>query len=120
MNRLPRPFAVTVLGCLFLGVGSVGFIYHLHEFLVSRSFQSDMIWIELTEFLAIVGGAFLLRGRNWARWLILGWVAFHVILTALNAFHQFAVHALLFVGIGWLLFRPESSRYFRNSPREPG
>ena len=35
--------------------------------------------------LAIVCGVFLLRGHNWARWLALAWIAFHVVLSAFHA-----------------------------------
>jgi hypothetical protein len=37
------------------------FSYHFTEFL---AFQYDAVWVELIEFLAIVCGAFMLRGHN--------------------------------------------------------
>lgn len=115
MNRNPRPFAVTVLGWLFVGVGCAALAYHLHETPPKAAFEPDLIWMGLTEFLAILSGIFLLRGRNWARWLAVAWMAFHLIITGLNQFHGFAVHALLFAGIAWLLFRPDSAAYFQRA-----
>lgn len=119
MDRGSRPFAVTFIGCLFVAVGCVGFGYHLREALAKSSFPADAVWIELTELLAVIGGIFLLRGQNWARWLAVAWMAFHVLITALNQFRGFAVHVLLFAGIAWLLFRADSTRYFRGAGAAP-
>lgn len=118
MNMNKRPISITILGCIYLAVGLVGFIYHLIDFLPRHTFQYDAVWIELTEAIAIVCGVFLLRGRNWARWIALLWMAFHVVLSV-GAFREFAIHALLCVVIGWILFRPAAARYFRASPIEP-
>jgi hypothetical protein len=63
--------------------------------------------------LAIVGGVFLLRGRAWARWLLLAWLAFHVVLSAFHNRVELAMHAGLLVVIGFFLFRPKAAAYFR-------
>ena len=115
MNSNKRPLSVTVVACVFLLVGVVGFVFHFKQALVS---PSDGIWIELTEVLAALSGAFLLRGHNWARWLALAWMVFHVILS-FGAFRQFAIHAVIFAAIAWALFSPEAARYFRGTPIEP-
>jgi hypothetical protein len=111
MNASQRPIPVTIIACLYLAVGTVAFVYHFRELL---SLQRDSFGMELTEFLAIVSGAFMLRGHNWARWLALAWIAFHVILSILDSDHGLVVHGLLCAVIAWILFRPESSRYFRS------
>lgn len=115
MNENKRPVSVTVLGCLYIAVGVIGFVYHANEFLAKNGFQSDVIWIELTEFVAILCGVFVLRGKNWARWLALIWIAFHVILSAFHAFPQFAIHCLFCAVIAWFLLRPQAARYFRRA-----
>ena len=109
MNSSKRPVSVLVLACLYLAVGVAGFVGHFGDLR-----QPDGVWIELTEFLAIVAGAFMLRAQNWARWLALAWMAFHVVLS-FRVLPQLAVHALMLALIGWLLFRPEASRYFRGA-----
>jgi hypothetical protein len=111
MNK--RPLSVTIIACVYIAVGAMGFAYHLKEFSASHAFQNDFIAIELIRLVAIVCGVFLLRGRNWARWLALAWIAFHVILSAFHAWSQLAIHSLFCAVIAWLLFRPESARYFR-------
>ena len=118
MSENKRPISVTILACLYLAVGVIGFFYHGKEFLARGAFQSDIVWAELTELLAIVCGAFLLRGQNWARWLAVAWIVFHVVLSAFHTVPEFAMHCLFCAIITWLLFRPAAMRYFR-SPIEP-
>ena len=113
MNAVRRPVPVLVVACLFLTVGIIGAVYHIHDLR-----QPDGISIEITEILAIVAGAFMLRGSNWARWLALAWMAFHVGLSAFGPLRELAVHALIFAGIAWLLFLPESRQYFGGAKRQ--
>lgn len=116
MNPNQRPVSVLVLACVYIAVGAIGFVYHFRELL---AFQQGAVWVELTEFIAIVCGAFMLRGHNWARWLALAWIAFHVILSAFRTFHELAIHALFCTVIAWFLFRPEATRYFHGAQVEP-
>jgi len=104
---------VTILGCVYIGVGAIGFVYHLTEFLARGTSRYEDVWVELVRFLAIVSGVFMLRGQNWARWLALAWIAFHVVLSAFHSVSEFAVHCLFFAVIAWFLLRPEAARYFR-------
>jgi hypothetical protein len=106
----PRPVPVLVVAFLYLAVGGVGFVYHFRE--IS---SPDGIWVELTEFLALVAGVFLLLGRNWARWLAVAWMTFHVVLSATRSFREMAIHTAFLVIIVWLLFRPDSGRFFRRA-----
>ena len=110
MNGVKRPLAVTVLAGLYILVGVIGFGAHFNEMLGS---PRDGIYVEFTELLAFLGGVFMLRGHNWARWLALAWMAFHVILSAFQAFHEFAIHAVFLAVIAWFLSSPDSMRYFR-------
>src|SRR6185312_4871808 len=114
MNAVRRPVPVLVVACLFLAVGIIGAVYHIHDLR-----QPDGISIEITEILAIVAGAFMLRGSNWARWLALAWMAFHVGLSAFGDRRELVAHALIFAGIAWLLFLPESRRYFGRARSTP-
>jgi hypothetical protein len=116
MNGNKRPISVTVLACVYLAVGAVGFAAHFRELLARHP---DAVAIEITELVAILCGAFLLRGHNWARWVALAWIAFHVVLSAFHAIPEFVIHALFCAAIAWVLFRPEAVRYFRRVPAEP-
>jgi hypothetical protein len=107
-----RPLSVTILACVYIGVGAAGCVSHFSGIHASNALRYDGIWIEVVELLAIACGAFMLRGHNWARWLAIAWMAFHVALSAFGAFHEFAIHSLFLAAIAWLLFRPASGRFF--------
>ena len=115
MNSNPRPLAVTGIASLFIAVGAITFVYHFPH---SWPLHSDDIWIELTELLALVAGSFMLRRQNWARWLALAWMAFHVVISAFPPFKGLVVHCIIFAGIAWLLLRSDSTRYFRGTGSE--
>jgi hypothetical protein len=116
MSSGERPISVTILACVYLVVGAGGFVVHFRELLAHHP---DAVAIEVTELIAIVCGVFLLLGRNWARWLALAWIAFHVVLSAFHSLPEFVIHALFCAAIAWILFRPESARYFRVARSEP-
>ena len=110
MNPNKRPLSILILACVYIGIGTLGFVYHFNELLARHA---DAIGIELTEFVAIICGIFLLRGNNWARWLALAWIAFHVAISMLHNLGEVAVHGLACVVIAYILLRPAANRYFR-------
>ena len=93
-----RPASVTLIACVYILIGVIGFAYHFTEFKAPHPFQSEMVRIELVRLAAIVCGAYLLRHQDWARWLALAWIAFHVILSAFHSWPEFAIHSL-FCGV---------------------
>jgi hypothetical protein len=93
--------------------GVIGLASHFTEFRAQSLFQSDIIGIGLTQLTAVVCGMYLLRGHDWARWLALAWIAFHVILSAFHAPGELAIHSLFCALVGYFLFRPKATRYFR-------
>ena len=106
----PRvPVTVIVVACLYLAVGVGGSIAHFSEHRAP-----DWIWIEITECLAIVCGVFLLRAQNWARWLAVAWMAFHVAIS-FGVLLQLAIHSAFLVLIVWCLFRGDANRFFQNT-----
>lgn len=110
MSTNKRPLSVLVIAVLYLAVGIIGFVYRFHTLL---AWQQGSVWVESTELLAVVIGALLLRGQNWARWLAVAWMAFHVVLSAFHSYAQAAVHAAFLALIVWALFGAEARRYFR-------
>ena len=105
---MKRPFTVTFLGYLFILVGIAALLYHL----VRGSLDYWMILIALLEIVVMVAGVFLIKGRNWARWLLLLWIAFHVFASALNSLSASVPHLLLLVAVAYFLFTPPDSKYF--------
>jgi len=115
MNANPRPISVLVIGCLYLVVNVAGILSHFRGVLAG---EQGSTWAEGTEFVGLVCGVFLLLGHNWARWLAVAWILCHVILSAMHSWGEAVMHGLFCVGIAWILFRPESSRYFRDARAE--
>ena len=107
-----RPLSVTIIGSLFIAAGAVGLIYHLADFRTQRPLSYDLLWVSFVRVIAIIAGIYLLRGHNWARWLAIGWIGFHVILSAFHSLFEFAFHGLLCVVIAYFLFRVHAARYF--------
>jgi hypothetical protein len=107
---MKRPFAVAFLGWLFIVVSLVSLLYRL----LRNPLDYWSIPISLVGITAIVGGVFLLKGRNWARWLMLLWLAFHVVVSALNSLSGALAHFLLLMAVGYFLLTPPDSKYFHS------
>lgn len=108
---MKRPLPVTLIGFLFIAVGLVGVVYHASE-LTTLFTESDAGWVLLLRVLAIVGGLFVLRGANWARWLVLGWITFHVVVSVSHSPAELAMHAVLMVVVAVALFYRQANIYF--------
>ena len=114
MNK--RPIAVTVAAVLLIAAGAFGM---LGDYLNLKSLSADhyeALWIGVVNLLAIVTGGFILRGRNWARWLAIAWMAFHVAISFFNSNQQVLTHSIILALIAWCLFRGEARTYFANRP----
>ena len=110
MTESKRPWPVIVIACLYLLGGVVGFIAHFPE-LWAR--HPDAVAIELTELAGAVSGVGLLMRQEWARWLALAWILFHVALSLFHPIGELAIHAAFCAMIVWALFRAETVRWFR-------
>ena len=110
-----RPISITIVGWLFVAVGAVGLVGQARRLLDGAGFDHDMAYASASELASILGGAFLLDGRNWARWLVVAWMAFHIVLSALHDLEKLLVHAAIFAPILYVLFRPRASAFFKRS-----
>src|SRR5690349_20434966 len=99
---MKRPASVTALGILFITAGAVGIAYHARDFKTLPPLEYGLVCF--VRLLAVLGGVFVLRGRNWARWLVVAWMAFHTALSVLHTPAELAMHAALLALIAWLLF----------------
>ena len=108
---MKRPFQVTMLGWLFIAVGILSTIFHLWK----SSLDRWTVPILLVGIIAIVAGVFLLRGARWARWLVLAWLAFHVVVSAFNSLSDAMAHLVLLLVVGYVLLGPPTSHYFQSS-----
>ena len=111
MNARPR--SITVISWLFVTAGVIGLACHATEFKAQRPFEYDFVWVCFVRLFAILCGVFMLRGSNLARWLLLVWIAFHVVLSAFHSLFELVIHSLLFAVVACFLFHAQSSAYFR-------
>jgi len=111
MGDIKRPLTVWAISCLYIVVGVLGFAYHLPQLLAHRS---DSIWVEFVRLLAIFIGIFMLLGYNWARWLAVAWMGFHVLIS-LPDYGQLVMHTMILALIVYGLFRFDAEQFFLHS-----
>ena len=54
----------------------------------------------------------MLYGRNWARWLLVAWIAFHLVVGALNGIVALVMHVVIFSVILFFVFRRDANKFF--------
>lgn len=112
MNK--RPFAVTVVGILIMIAAAFGLARGFSHAKTIWPPEQDLIWVVVVDVIGIACGVFLLRGKNWARWLTLLWLASHVVFSFFNSPQEVLVHGILLVLIAYLLaLRSDVRAYFR-------
>lgn len=109
---MKRPLSVLVFGFLFIFAGALGIGYHLAR----RPLEPDLLSLTVLRLLAIVGGIFLLSGRNWARWLLVAWLAFHIGVSFFHSIEEIVLHTIFLFLFGFVLFRSPVSDYFHRRP----
>lgn len=113
-NMNKRPLSATIIGWLYIITGAMSAVFHAAGFKL-HPFAYDVVFVELVNLAANAGGAYVLLGRNWARWLVIGWMAFHVVVSAFHSVYESALHALFLAILAYLLLRPAASRYFQRT-----
>jgi hypothetical protein len=112
-----RPRAITIISWIFMIFGTIALLSGLLPIgeitVAQRIAELKGHWmVHLSRMLAIVAGVFMLYGRNWARWLLVVWIVFHIGLSALHSALQLFIHAAIFTVILYFIFRRQSSSYF--------
>jgi hypothetical protein len=126
MNKRPRP--ITVISWIFIAFGSIalltGLLPNVNTTAAQRLAELKGPWfvhgiVHVSRMVMVLSGVFMLYGFNWARWLLVAWLAFHVIISVLHSPFQLLVHSLLFAVVVFFLFRPPASAYFRGTRAKP-
>ncbi len=113
-----RPRAITVISWIFIAFGSIALLASSLSLVDTSAAQIiaelKAHWMaHVVRILAVVSGVFMLYGYNWARWLLVVWLGYHVILSVLHSPLQLLVHTLFLAVALYFLFRPQASAYFR-------
>ena len=112
-----RPLAVTIIAWIFVLVGIVTCVSHASEIQPYAIRYDDVAAVGIS-LVAVLCGIYMLRGSDWARWLAVAWLAFHVILSGFHSRRELIVHTVLLAMFAYFLFRPEATAYFRGARRE--
>lgn len=117
-----RPRSITIISWLFIVFGIVALLSGVLPFgdhsVAQRIAELKSHWyVHLSRILQIVAGVFMLRGHNWARWLLVAWIAFHIVVAALHSALFLLMHVLIFSVILYFVFRPPASSYFAGDTR---
>lgn len=108
-----RPLSITIIGWLFVVFSSISLLSGVLPF---NELMSHW-YVHLSRLLGIVAGAFMLKGQNWARWLLVTWMAFHIVVGALNGLVPLLTHLVIFSVIFFFIFRRDASAYFSSQPQ---
>ena len=110
--------SVLAIGILFLALGVLD-VYRGNAPLVgpvpSPHLAADDLQVLAVGVAALVGGIYVVRGRNWARWLLAGWMALHVVISVGQP-AALGAHLAIFGFVAYLLFRSRSSVHFEPTP----
>jgi uncharacterized membrane protein HdeD (DUF308 family) len=116
-----RPRSIIVISLLFILLGTLTLIHAAWDLVNTEDRLTNLQhhWmIYLSAVAAIIGGAFLLKGHNWARWLLVLWMAFHIVVGALNGIVPLLTHVVIFSVILFFLFRRPASAYFSSQAQK--
>lgn len=112
-SLMKRPVSITLVALLLILSGAAGIAYHFTDVRTWHPFPYGYVAVLFVRLLAMVAGIYLLRGSDWARWLALAWIAFHLAISFFNDWSQVAVHTVVLAIFCYVLLRPAANAYFR-------
>jgi hypothetical protein len=109
---MKRPVPVTIVGVLFILVGVVTTGLHMLEFRAHPPTWLMAVGVCAVGVLGVVAGLYLLQGQDWARWLALLWMGFHVALSIFDPVGKLIFHGALFIFFAYILLGRQAREYF--------
>ena len=103
-----RPLSITIISWIFIVFGTIALLYGMFPL---RDVPSHW-YVHLSRILQIVAGVFMLYGRSWARWLLVAWIAFHIVVGAMHGIGPLMMHIVIFSVILFFVFRRGANEYF--------
>lgn len=111
--------SVLAVGVLFLVLGALDLYRGIAPLLASAPrwhMAIDDAEVLVIGIAAIVGGIYVLRGANWARWLLAVWMALHVAIS-IDQPSALLAHAVIFGFVAYMLFNARASTHFIVAPK---
>lgn len=106
------PISITILSWLYILEGVLGTAAHYEDFRMHKPILNEFVWITLLGAAVVVAGIFMLKGRGWAKWVALAWIASHVVISAFHPLQELIVHSVLLILFSYLLFRRKAREFF--------
>lgn len=107
--------SVLAVGVLFLALGVLDLWRGLAPLAgPAHHLAGDDLLVLAIGVAALVGGYSVLRGWNWARWLLAAWMALHVAISVGKP-AQLVAHLVIFGCVAFLLFRQGAAAHFARS-----
>ncbi|GJG88920.1 hypothetical protein tb265_41010 [Gemmatimonadetes bacterium T265] len=116
--RTPIP-SVRAVGLLFVALGVLDVWRGVAPLFGSARpprLAGDDVLVLAIGVAALIGGDSVRRGRNWARWLLAGWMALHVVVSAGRP-AELGAHVVIFGAVAFLLFRARAATSFTAAGR---
>jgi hypothetical protein len=111
MKRPPLP--VIVIAALITLSGAFGLFGDYLNLRAGSTGRNEMLLVIFVHLLGVAAGVFMLLGRNWARWLAVAWMAFHVVISIGHPLRELVVHAVLLGLFAYGLFRADAKAFFQ-------
>jgi hypothetical protein len=106
-----RPLFLTIFCWLLIVLGAVGFVSHFPAH--RPPYHFDDFLPDLLELILITVAVFMLRGRNWARWLAVAWIGSHLAVSFYDSLSKVVAHVIILAIFVAVLFNPSARRWFR-------
>lgn len=108
-----RPLWVLIIGVVFIAIG-LSDVWLGVAPLTSKPahLAGDDLVVSSIGATAVVGAVYVLKGHNWARWLLTAWMTLHVALS-LRQPYALLIHIVIFGLILAGLFHPAAASYFQ-------
>ena len=117
---MKRPITVTLLSVLFILIGIANTFKAIWPLVGGPSANitghelMDSLFVFISAVLALLGGVLMIRGANSGRWLVLIWMALHVLLSIFHKPVELAIHSLMLAILIALLLFGSGGRYFKS------
>jgi hypothetical protein len=118
-----RPVSITLLSWFFIMFGIAAVIASTVNArkngadeagnFTAENFAQFVLFPIVINALAILAGAFTLLGHNWARYFLVAWLGFHVLLSFVHSPSQVIAHTAFLIVAAFIFFRPPASVFFR-------
>jgi len=110
-----RPPTITVLAVLYMVAGLVSTSYYFNEFKIPPhtflSIVGTFLMFVIGTF-AIIAGYYMLRCKNWARWLAISWSIFQVLVNAVRSPGGIIIQGAFVFLVYLFLFGKEANEWF--------